>query len=153
MPDQGDLFLVFDVGELRAAIPLEHVSETMRRLPAEPLANMPPFVFGVSIIRGVPTPVLDGSALLSGATGQIGGRLIVLKLGDRRAALAVSSVVGIRRLPRETRGDMPPLLRSGGAGVVQTLGALDDKLSLVLNTVHMIPDDVWDAVDAREVVS
>ena len=51
--------LVVMVGARACAIPLDHVAETMRPLPIEPVAGTPGFVRGVSVIRGAPTPVVD----------------------------------------------------------------------------------------------
>ncbi len=56
--------LVVMVGARACAFPLHHVAETMRPLPIEPVAGTPSFVRGVSVIRGMPTPVVDLKALL-----------------------------------------------------------------------------------------
>ena len=45
-----------------AALPLEHVVETMRPLPVEPLGDAPRFILGLSIVRGEPIPVVDVGA-------------------------------------------------------------------------------------------
>ena len=50
------------------ALPLESVAEVMRPLPIEPLGGMPAFVLGVSVIRGLPTPVADLTGLVGGVS-------------------------------------------------------------------------------------
>ena len=77
--------LVVMVGARTCAFPLQHVAETMRPLPIEPIAGTPGFVRGVSVIRGVPTPVVDLKALLENSENSPSyGRFVALKLDDRR---------------------------------------------------------------------
>jgi purine-binding chemotaxis protein CheW len=61
----SDLFLLCRIGSSIGALALKDVRETMRPLPIEPLAGTPPFVLGLAIVRGFPTPVIDAARLLS----------------------------------------------------------------------------------------
>jgi purine-binding chemotaxis protein CheW len=61
--------LVVGVKGRLCAVPLTHVIEIMRPLPVEPISDVPLFVQGVSIIRGIPTPVVDLGALLGAPNG------------------------------------------------------------------------------------
>ena len=61
--------LVFRAGPLLCALRLDEVIETMRPLDVQPLAGTPAFVLGISVLRGVPTPVIDVARLLSGGSG------------------------------------------------------------------------------------
>ena len=73
--------LVVTVGARACAIPLQHVAETMRPLPIEPVAGTPGFVRGVSVIRGAPTPVVDLRALLENVPNSVTyGRFVTMKL-------------------------------------------------------------------------
>jgi len=44
--------LLVATGSVTCAIPIEHVSETMRPLPVEPIGAVPSFLLGLAIIRG-----------------------------------------------------------------------------------------------------
>jgi len=77
------------------AVPITHVIETMRPLPVEPISGVPSFVQGISIIRGIPTPVVDLGAIL-GTPGERPERFVTLRVGDRQVALSVNAVVGVR---------------------------------------------------------
>jgi purine-binding chemotaxis protein CheW len=149
--------LIVTAGAVSCAIPLEHVVETMRPLPIEAVAGLPSFVLGVSVIRGVPTPVVDLAALLEGASGAP-GRFVTLRLGDRSAALAVLGVAGVRSLDPGQLSSLPPLLRQDAgplagppgetqeeapAGPVSALGLRDARLLLVLRTALLVPEQVW----------
>jgi hypothetical protein len=80
------------------AIPVEHVREIMRPLPIAPLAEMPRFVRGVAVVRGVPIPVIDAATLLGAISFRHPGRFVALRSNARSAAPAVESVLGVRDL-------------------------------------------------------
>jgi purine-binding chemotaxis protein CheW len=131
------------------ALRIEHVVETMRPLPTAELAGTPPFVSGVAIVRGQPTPVLDVSRLLDpmpAPSPRVTGRFVTVRIGARRAALAFDAVVGVRAL--EEGPGMPPLLGGAGSGAVSAIRALDAELLVVLESARIVPDVVWAAIDA-----
>lgn len=134
------LSLLCRVGGSLCSIPLEHVVETMRPLPLQPLAGAPSFVQGLSIIRGSPVPVVDAASVISGAPSDP-ERLVALKVGTRRVALAIDAVVGVRRIPSRDLQDLPPLLRDAPAAVVSAIGTLDGDLLLVLRSCSLLPAD------------
>ena len=136
--------LVVTVGARACAIPLHHVAETMRPLPIEPVAGTPGFVRGVSVIRGAPTPVVDLKALLeNGENSATYGRFVTMKLGERRVALGVDAVVGLRSLDSAQFGELPPILRDVAADLIDAIGTRDAQLLVVLRAARIIPDDVW----------
>jgi purine-binding chemotaxis protein CheW len=137
--------LVVRVHTLLCALPLTHVVETMRPLPLEPIAGMPSFVSGVSIIRGVPTPVIDLGVVL-GALGGVAGRLVTLRLGNRQVALSVDAVLGVRGLDRSTTQELPPLLNGAPRDIIEAIGTLDDEMLMVLRAGWELPDEVWQAL-------
>jgi purine-binding chemotaxis protein CheW len=140
--------LVVRVQTRVCAVPLTHVVETMRPPPVEALAGMPAFVRGVSIIRGVPTPVVDLGAVL-GALGGIAQRLVTLRLGDRQVALSVDAVLGVRDLDFSAIQELPPLLRGASTDVIEAIGTLDEQFLMVLRAGWELPDDVWQALAAQ----
>lgn len=130
------------------ALPLKDVVETMRPLPVTGVPGAPPFVRGVSVIRGAPVPVVDVGGLLGDPRSDGATRFVVLRLGERRAALAVEEVLGLRELTSRQLGELPPLLKDAGE-VVSRVAALDAELLLVLATARLVSDSVWQAAEAR----
>jgi purine-binding chemotaxis protein CheW len=124
----------------------------MRPLPLESIAGMPAFVRGVSIIRGVPTPVVDLGAVL-GAPSNAFERIVTLRLGDRQVALAVNAVLGIRDLDLSALQELPPLLGGASTDLLEAIGALDEQFLMVLRAGWELPDEVWAALAAQELAS
>jgi purine-binding chemotaxis protein CheW len=146
---EGDgRFLLCRIGSALGALALEDVREIMRPLPIEALAATPPFVLGLAIIRGAPTPVIDAGRLLGPATLASPARFVSLKVGERTAALAVDAVLDVRAIAAEMQADIPPLLRQADSDMVCAIGALDAKLLLVLQSARLLPESIWGAIQA-----
>lgn len=139
------------VGARACAFPLHHVAEAMRPLPIKPVAGTPSFVRGVSVIRGIPTPVVDLKALLDNSENSASyGRFVTLKLGDRQVVIGVDSVVGLRNLDSSQLGELPPLLRDVTADLIESFGTRDAQLLLVLRAAHIVPEEVWTTLAVAE---
>jgi len=145
----GGRYIALRVGSRLCAVPVGLVAETMRPLPVEPLPDAPPFVLGVSIIRGAPVPVVDVASLLAGPALEP-GRFVTVRLGaGRLVALAVEEVIGVRDLPEEALAGVPPLLGEAGAHVVSSISTLDAEFLLVLRHAHLVPESAWRALEDR----
>ena len=135
------------------AVPLTHVIETMRPLPVEPISGVPSFVRGISIIRGIPTPVIDLGSFV-GTPSERAERFVTLRVGDKQVALSMNAVLGVCDLGSVvTMRELPPLLQGASKEVVETMGALDEQVLLVLREGWELPDEVWHALTAQEAVS
>jgi purine-binding chemotaxis protein CheW len=124
----------------------------MRALPIEPLGVAPSFIRGVSVVRGVPIPVVD-LGLVLGLTSSDGGRFVTLRLGARQVALSVDAVVGVRDLDESKTQNLPPLLQGAAQDAIEAIGTLDAELLIVMRTGWELPDDVWQTLAAQEVAT
>ena len=148
--EEGDeRFVLCRIGSCIGALAVKDVRETMRALPIEPLSGAPPFVLGLAIVRGTPTPVIDAGGLL-GSSASSAARFISLKLEVGAAVLAVDAVLDIRPLPKGLLMDTPPLLGEADPRVVSVIGALDAKLLVVLEAARLVPDSVWNSIKLQE---
>ncbi len=135
------------------ALQLAHVIETMRPLPVEPISGVPSFVQGISIIRGIPTPVVDLGSVL-GSPSERAERFVTVRAGDKQVALSVNAVLGVRDLDTiMTIRELPPLLQRASKDTVETIGTLDEQVLMVLRTGWELPDEVWQALTAQEAIS
>jgi purine-binding chemotaxis protein CheW len=139
--------LICVAGELRCALPLAQVIETMRPLPIEPLSSVPGFVRGVSVIRGAPVPVVDLGLLLGGVSHAT--RFITLSLSSdgRVVALAVEGILGVRDVP--ALAELPPLLRDADTAAVAAIGTLDAALLVLLKVARVLSEEVWSALSRQ----
>jgi purine-binding chemotaxis protein CheW len=142
--------LVARAGGKQLALPLADVVEVMRPLPVARLEGAPGFVLGAAVVRGSPVPVLDAAALVGAEPGpRVVSRFVSLRVGSRRAALAVETVAGVHALdPRELK-PVPPLLRDAAGGLADAIGSLDRELLLVLGAARLVPLELWRATEAR----
>jgi purine-binding chemotaxis protein CheW len=135
-------------GDRLCAIPLDHVVETMRPLPTASLDGAPPFVLGVSVVRGEPVPVVDLARALAGDGAGASARYVLVRAGGRRFALAVSEVSGVVALdPGESRA-LPLLADACGAALAEVT-TRDEELLLVLRPARLVPPEAWSAIAAR----
>lgn len=141
--------LVCRVGGLLCALPFEQVVESMRPLPVESLPGAPPFVRGLSMIRGVPVPVVDLAAALGTGNFTDPTRFVSIRVGQRHVALAVEGVLGVRDLPASSLRELPPLLGEAGAGVIAAIGALDSAFLLVVQAARIVPEALWESLEPR----
>jgi purine-binding chemotaxis protein CheW len=143
--------LISRAGGKLLALALRDVVEVLRPLPVSRLDGAPDFVLGAAVIRGAAVPVIDARSLLgAGPASQVPSRWISLRLGARRAALAVDEIAGTRALDDSSLQTMPPLLGSAVAGVAEAVGAVDAQLLLVLRAGKLVPEAVWDAIGIAE---
>ena len=130
------------------ALPLGLVIETMRPLPIEPLAGVPPFVRGMSIIRGEATPVID-LAMLLGAMRELPWRFVTIRVAAKQVALSVGAVAGIFDLDPNTMNRLPPLLRGASSDFVNSISVLDDEFLFALRSGWELPPEVWQAMTVQ----
>ena len=145
--DQSQVLLVRAHVNL-VALPLRHVVETMRTPPVTIVVNAPSFVCGVSIIRGMPVPVVDLGCLLDGDLQAPGRMAITLRIDDRLVALAADTVLGVRTLDLSRVQDVPPLLRESNPDVIRSIGVLDSQLLTVLAAARILVEDVSERQEA-----
>lgn len=142
--------LVTRIGGVACAIPIEHVVETMRPLPVEPLGRSEDpslaAIEGTAMIRGAPVPVIDARRLL-GVASQHAGRFVVVRAAGRRIALAVDHVIEVTRLEADVISRLPSLLGGANRDCISAIGARDAALLVVLDVTRVLADDGWRALE------
>ena len=139
----GALSLVFRAGSVLCALRLDEVLETLRPLAVRPLAGTPAFVRGVTIMRGVPAPVIDVARLLGGEQAEI-ARFVAVRTERGLVAFATGPVLGIRPATPDPEARHETLIGASGA-LVAGVGTLDAEPVLLLQSMRVVPDEVWAA--------
>jgi purine-binding chemotaxis protein CheW len=139
--------LVFRAGSLLCALRLDEVVETLRPLATQPLAGTPPFVRGISVLRGVPTPVIDVARLLGGAQIEP-ERYVAVRTERGTVALATGPILGIRNVDANAAGGHPALLGARSSRLVAGVATVGAEPLLLLQSMRTVPDEVWEAAAA-----
>jgi purine-binding chemotaxis protein CheW len=147
-PDEAVTALVFRAGALLCALPLDEVIETMRPLETRPLAGTPAFMRGISVLRGVPTPVIDVARLLTGTAGDV-ERYVAVGTERGPVALATGTVLGIR-VTAAGPAEAHPALLGGSHRLVAGVGTFGAEPLLLLQSMRAVPDEVWEAAAAAD---
>ncbi|MEV6303610.1 chemotaxis protein CheW [Actinoplanes sp. NPDC051861] len=140
----GVVALVFRAGPLYCALPLDEIVETMRPLRTRPLAGTPPYVRGLTIMRGAPAPVIDVARLLTGVEGEI-ARYVAVQAGPGLVACATGPVLGVQKI-RVAPPEGPAALFTGvSKALIAAVGTVGTDPLLLLRSVGAVPDEVWEA--------
>jgi purine-binding chemotaxis protein CheW len=133
------------------AITLASVIEIFRPLPIQSIPGLPSFVLGISLIRGEATPVVHLNALVNGEepAGST-TRFVLLRVEPRPIALAVEQVIRICDLDISHFGELPYLLHNSSAEVISAVGAVDQKLLLILQAARVISKELWESLEAQQ---
>lgn len=128
------------------ALRVGDVIETLRSLPIVSFSFGPPFLRGVSVVRGIPVPVVDLAILLGRGGADAGHRFVSMRCGARRFCLLVDDVVGVVGMDRMQLEKASPLVSGMVADYVERLGVLDGEVLVALETARLIPEQVWHSV-------
>ncbi len=129
------------------AVPVEHAIETMRALPRTTVSGVPPWLLGISIVRGSPCPVVDLGCLLDGGRPTAPPRYLVVRAGAQRIALAVDAVTGVRHLDDSRLARLPALLQPAREHGLDGVTVVDGELLEVLESSRILPPDLFVLLD------
>jgi purine-binding chemotaxis protein CheW len=138
-------WLLCHATSMLCALPAEQVLEVMRVLPLEPFAAAPRYVLGLSIIRGVPVPVVD-IGLIVGNVATKAARLVTIKTAGRTVALTMQGVIGITEIGAAAFDQLPPLLQDAAADTIAGIGVRDSGLLIFLRAGRIVPEQMFDAL-------
>jgi purine-binding chemotaxis protein CheW len=145
-------WLMCRAGTQLCALPIEHVIEIMRCLAIEPVAGTPPYLLGLSVIRGAAVPVVD-AGLLVGCRAADAARLVAIRVGSRTIALAVQSVLGINEIETDVCEQLPPLLGDAAGGAVEAIAIRDAELLFFLRSARIVSEDILTGLDLNGAAS
>lgn len=146
-PAAGVVALIFRAGPLHCALPLAEVIETMRPLRTRPLAGTPPYVRGLTILRGAPAPVIDMTRLLTGVEAPV-DRYVAVRVGRGPVACATGEVLGVRDIEVEPPEGPAALFTGVSKALIAAVGTIGTEPLLLLHGIAAVPDEVWEAAGA-----
>jgi len=140
--------LVFMVGGVRCAVPLDEVREVVRAVAITPLPTAPPIVEGIIDVRGRLVPVLDlrGRLGLPAAPLRAEQKLVIADAGERRVAVRVDAVDWVTQLDGEDVAEPDRVVR--GIGYLAGVARLPDGLVLVHDLAAFLEQGEEEALTA-----
>lgn len=123
-------FVLFTAGAQTLAFPADVVVQVLRMAAPTPVPGAPPLLRGLLDVHGAVMPVVDVAAGLGAAPSPLrpGAHLLVAAAGDRRVALVVDRVLGVREVD-DAAVEPPPASARGG--LVGAALRVEDGLVLV----------------------
>jgi chemotaxis-related protein WspB len=147
------LFLIFELGDDRYALPAALIAEVLPVVRIKRVPHAPPGVIGVFNYRGTPVPVIDLSELTLGrpATPRLSTRLIVVSYPDPQTQ-GQSHLLGLiaERATDTMRRDPADFVASGiTTGRAPYLGRVTTSSHGVVQRIDvetLLPDDVRESL-------
>jgi purine-binding chemotaxis protein CheW len=130
------------------ALSAKFVLEVMRRQPIEPVMGAPPFILGMSVVRGEVTPVISLGILLGSSERVLPERFVLVRVADRRAVLGVDEVLGMDIIDQRNLDDAPGLLSEVLPRDVTRIGVLDRSVLVMLEAGRLLSEETWRALAA-----
>ena len=141
------LFLIFELGRDRYALPASHIAEVLPVVRIKRVPHSPPGVIGVFDYHGTPVPAIDLSELTLGrpAVSRLSTRLIVVSYPDRSGETRLLGLIAERATDTE-RCDPNDFVASGiSSGRAPYLGHVTTSSRGVVQRIDvetLLPDAV-----------
>ncbi|HEI3737212.1 TPA: chemotaxis protein CheW [Escherichia coli] len=135
----GQEFLVFTLGDEEYGIDILKVQEIRGYDQVTRIANTPAFIKGVTNLRGVIVPIVDLRIKFSQVDVDYNDNtvVIVLNLGQRVVGIVVDGVSDVLSLTAEQIRPAPEFAVTLSTEYLTGLGALGDRMLILLNSEEM----------------
>lgn len=148
-------FLTFTLGQEEYGIDILRVQEIRGYDAVTRIANAPEFIKGVINLRGVIVPIVDLRIKfhLGEPTYDQFTVVIVLNIGKRIVGIVVDSVSDVLTLDRENIRPAPEFSSSFDTRYLMGLGALDERMLILVDIECLLNSPEMALVDEMEAVA
>jgi len=124
-------------------IDIGKVQEIIRMKPITHVPNSPPFIEGVTNLRGRVVPVMDLRKRFGGAAREPTRRtrIVVVEIGPHTLGLIVDAVSEVLRVPADRVEPPSSLIAETESKLVRAVAKVDDRLVLLLD-LEYLPSEV-----------
>ncbi|MCT4705996.1 chemotaxis protein CheW [Enterobacteriaceae bacterium H11S18] len=145
----GQEFLVFTLGDEEYGIDILKVQEIRGYDQVTRIANTPPFIKGVTNLRGVIVPILDLRVKFdqTGVEYNENTVVIVLNLGQRVVGIVVDGVSDVLSLAADQIRPAPEFAVTLSTEYLTGLGALGDRMLILVNIEKLLNSEEMALVD------
>jgi len=145
----GQEFLVFTLGDEEYGIDILKVQEIRGYDQVTRIANTPPFIKGVTNLRGVIVPIVDLRVKFSQGDVEYNDNtvVIVLNLGQRVVGIVVDGVSDVLSLTADQIRPAPEFAVTLSTEYLTGLGALGDRMLILVNIEKLLNSDEMALLD------
>lgn len=145
----GQEFLVFTLGDEEYGIDILKVQEIRGYDQVTRIANTPPFIKGVTNLRGVIVPILDLRVKFDQVDVEYNENtvVIVLNLGQRVVGIVVDGVSDVLSLTAEQIRPAPEFAVTLSTEYLTGLGALGERMLILVNIEKLLNSEEMALVD------
>ncbi len=145
----GQEFLVFTLGDEEYGIDILKVQEIRGYDQVTRIANTPPFIKGVTNLRGVIVPILDLRVKFDQSDVEYNENtvVIVLNLGQRVVGIVVDGVSDVLSLTAEQIRPAPEFAVTLSTEYLTGLGALGERMLILVNIEKLLNSEEMALVD------
>ncbi|NLJ33077.1 MAG: purine-binding chemotaxis protein CheW [Firmicutes bacterium] len=140
-------YLIFTMDKELYGIEIRYITEIIGIQPITKVPEMPPYVKGITNLRGQIIPVMDARLRFKKPEREYDDRtcIIVLDTNDISVGLIVDSVVEVLTIADEDIAP-PPEISKGGQRYIKGIGKAGDTVKLLLDCKRLLTADEVDAL-------
>ena len=142
-PVDGAEYLAFMLSDEEYALRIDDVREIIRPRAITAVPRAPGFVMGVISLRGAVMPVFDIKKRLGLGEAEVSrpSRILVVSDKGSEQGIMVDRVTGVVRLGPDDIGPPPSVIGGVGAGYLEGVGRLGDRLLILFDTQKVLSMD------------
>jgi purine-binding chemotaxis protein CheW len=133
-------WVVFALADERYGLSISVVDSIIRLQPITAVPGAPPFVEGVTNLRGTVLPVVDlhkrFDLLMQEATGE--ARIIVAELNGDKVGMIVEAVLAVRPVPAEVIEPPSPLVATVDSSFITGIAKVEDERLIILLDIERV---------------
>src|SRR4030067_554621 len=134
-------YIGFHLNNNEYMIPILRVREIITMPSITVLPNLPPYIKGITNLRGSVIPVVNLKNLLnSNGSNETGRVVIVISAGKITFGIIVDGITGVVKVD-EANIEAPEKIISSNADLLEGVAKLDNRLIVLLNTKKILPVD------------
>ena len=133
-------YVVFSLGNEEYAVEILSVQEIIRPTEITRVPKAPPFVTGVSNLRGSIIPIIDSHQRLSLSESMQKAdtnRIIICKIEDTPIGLTVDHVSEVLSLPADNI-EIPQVMNHLDKHFIKGIGKVDERLLIILDLKNVL---------------
>ncbi|MFM9872053.1 MAG: chemotaxis protein CheW [Fimbriimonadaceae bacterium] len=146
-------YVIFKLDGERYGIPIDRVEQILSNQTPTRIPRTHKMVLGVFELRGETLAAVDLRTRLDFAKKEGDANYIIVSGSFGRTALRVDTVDGIEDFDAAEIDESPEMLKDTNDAFFKSIGRKKDQLTVLLDTEHLLPQDIAKAVSKAHKVA